>query len=62
MTDEDKKKIDSMTHHDLCMLWRFGTSWHPLLQGDTGEYVKSRLFDHFGGFTPQISKSIGWGP
>lgn len=61
MTSEEKSKIDAMSHVDLCKKWRFGLSGDPLLQGEAGTYLSDRLFKHFGGFTPEVSKSIGWG-
>lgn len=62
MTDEEMKRdIDAMSHYDLCRRWRFAKSGDPYFQGEVGEYFKTRLFDHFKGFTPAISKSLGWG-
>lgn len=55
-----KEKIDSMSHYELAYLWRFGDSSNELLQGEAGEYFKERLFKHFGGFNPSLSKKIGW--
>ena len=55
-----KNKIDSMSHYEMCRLWRFDEGNNPLLQGEVGDYFADRLFKHFGGFTPAISKSIGW--
>ncbi len=55
-----KAGIDNMTHMELCRMWRFATPGDPLLQGEAGDYFKARL-DSFGGFTPAISKAIGWG-
>jgi len=55
-----KATIDAMSHRELCSLWRHGDSGNKLLQGEAGAYLKDRLFNHFGGFTPEISKSIGW--
>lgn len=60
MTDQEKAKIDAMSHEEMCRHWRFAKVGDPLLQGEAGFYFKSRLFDHFGGFTPEISKRIGW--
>ncbi len=59
----EKKKIDELSHRDMCYMWRFGTApakWR--LRNDDGlaEYFTDRLFKHFGGFTPEISKEIGW--
>lgn len=61
LTDGRKKQINDLTHIQLCGIWRFGVSGDWRLQGDCGAYFKKRLFDHFGGFTVEISKSLGWG-
>ena len=60
MSEDDKAKIDAMSHRELAKMWRHAPSEEPLLQGETGKYFKERLFEHFGGFTPELSKSIGW--
>ena len=60
LSDETKKEIDSMSHYEMCRVWRFSKSGNPLFTGDSGKYFKDRLFNHFGGFTPEISKSLGW--
>lgn len=59
MTEETKKSIDEMSQYSMCSLWRFGKSGHPYLTGEVGDYFKDRLFKHHGGFTPEISKSLG---
>ena len=60
MDEETKQKIDAMTHYEMASLWRFGKSGHLYLTlGETGTYFHERLFGHFGGFTPEISKSLG---
>jgi hypothetical protein len=43
----------------MCSLWRFAKSGHPLLQGDTGDYF-AKVMKEKGGFTPEISKDLGW--
>ena len=53
-------KIDNLSHTEICRAWRFHTLSDEYFQGEKGEYLKDRLFKHFGGFTPEISKSIGW--
>ena len=58
MTDQEKKTIDEMSQYDLCRLWRFAKSGHPLLQDDAGKYFSEKLKEK-GGFTPEISKSLG---
>lgn len=58
---EDLKfEIDNMSHEEMASLWRFGDSSNKYLQGEVGEYFKDRLFNHFGGFNPSLSKRIGW--
>jgi hypothetical protein len=59
MTPEEKATIDGMSRYDMCKHWRFAPSGHPLTQGDTGEYFAKRLKE-LGGFSPEISKSLGW--
>lgn len=60
LTEERKKTIDSMTHYDMCYVWRFTGSADWRIIGACGDYFKDRLFKHFGGFTPEISKSLGF--
>lgn len=55
-----KAEIDKMSHEELARLWRFGKSEDKKLQGEAGEYTRDRLFKHFGGFNPTLSKRIGW--
>jgi len=59
MTPEEKAQIDGMSQYELCKLWRFAPVGHPLLQGATGEYFSQKLKEK-GGFTPAISKNLGW--
>lgn len=59
MTPEQKTKIDEMSHYEICNLWRFAPTGHPLMQDDAGQYLAQRLKE-LGGFTPEISKSLGW--
>jgi len=64
VTPEQQKtidKINQMDHYEMCSLWRFSPVGHPYFD-KTKPYVdvfKKRLFGHFGGFTPEISKSLG---
>lgn len=61
---EELLRISDMGHHEMCHKWRFAPiSETPIyLRSDlpTGKAFRDRLFDHFGGFTPEISKKIGW--
>lgn len=65
MKDEEIKTIraiNQMTHREMASLWRFAPSGHPYFD-KTKPYwkvFKKRFFDELGGFTPEISKSIGW--
>ena len=57
-----KKFIDNMSQFEMCKLWRFAETGHPIFNKDNGlyNYFKER-FDKLGGFTPEISKALGWG-
>lgn len=64
-TEEEVQKalqeIESMDHYTMCKLWRFGSNPVYFCSDlPTGKAFKERLFDHFGGFTPEMSKLIGW--
>jgi hypothetical protein len=59
MTEEQKKRIDSMSQFELCRVWRFAPVGESLLQGDTGDYFAKKLKEK-GGMTPEISKQLGW--
>ena len=59
MLPEHKAQIDAMSQLELCRHWRFAEIGDPLLQDETGDYFKHKLMEA-GGFTPEISKSIGW--
>ena len=60
--------IEEMDHETMCYKWRFAITGSPLFRKDLiasdgrslGDIFSDRLFKHFGGFTPEISKSIGW--
>lgn len=59
-TKKLKEKIDKMSHYEMCSIWRFSPNGNPLLMGEVGDYFKEKLFKHYGGFTPGISKKLGW--
>ena len=55
------EEVEQMTREDLCRLWRFapaGTFWQ--YDNAVATAAKKRL-DALGGFSPEISKRIGWG-
>ena len=57
--EELTRAIEQMSHHEMCRIWRHSPSDSPYVQPPIAEIFKARLFDHFGGFTPEISKKIG---
>lgn len=59
-TVEDlKKEIDKMSQLELCRRWRFSIPGSPYFQGEVGAYFAAAL-KSVGGFTPEISKKLGW--
>jgi len=64
MTTEDLEieRINKLSHLELARLWRFSPSGHPYFDSRLPylKVVKDRLYTHFGGITPEISKQIGW--
>jgi hypothetical protein len=58
MTEEQKKQIDAMSQYEMCRRWRFSKVGDPLFQGEIGDYF-SKVLKEKGGFTPEISKSLG---
>jgi len=57
------KRIKEMDRFTMCRLWRFAPTGSEIyFRSDlpTGNAFKERLFTHFGGFTPEISKELGW--
>lgn len=56
----EREKIDQMTHEELARAWRFEPMEAAFWHGEVGEYAQKRLFTHFGGIPPHISKKIGW--
>ena len=54
-----KKKIDAMSQEDMARLWRFAPCPHPIFV--TGTELFGYFEKRFNGFTPEISKAIGWG-
>jgi len=55
-------KINNMTQIEMARLWRFAPSGHPYFDSRLPYYeVFAARFRELGGFTPGISKAIGWG-
>lgn len=53
-------KINSTSHLELCRRWRFAPVGDPWFNRNLPyfEHFRIRLFKHFGGFTPEISKQL----
>ena len=59
--DEEIAKINQMSQFDMCSLYRFAPSGHPYFDSSKPYYKHfKKRFDELGGFTPEISKAIGW--
>ena len=55
-----KSEIDNMGREDMARLHRFAPAGSVYFAGDVGRYFDKR-FKELGGFSPEISKRIGWG-
>ena len=66
LSDEEQKEIslkaeiDVMSREEMARRWRFAPVGDPMFQGEVGDYFKERFFGELGGFSPEISKKIGW--
>jgi len=61
MTDKEIETINNMTQMQMASLWRFAPSGHPYFDKTKPFYrVFEKRFNELGGFTPEISKAIGW--
>ena len=61
--DKALLEIESLDQYTMCRYWRFapeGTEIYFRSDLPTGEAFKERLFTHFGGFTTEISKDLGF--
>jgi len=60
--EEWKRRIYKMSHEELARLYRFAPSGDPLFVTGTElwECFRKRFIEELGGFTPEISKAIGW--
>lgn len=58
---QEVNKINSMTQYEMAKLWRFAPSGHPYFDAELPYYeIFSKRFAELGGFTPEISKDLGW--
>jgi hypothetical protein len=55
-------KINSMSRMEMARLWRFAPPGHPYFDSSLPYHeIFSKRFKELGGFSPEISKTIGWG-
>ena len=55
------QEIDGMDQESMARRWRFAPSGDPIFRNDLPFYDRfKKRFDELGGFTPEISKRIGW--
>lgn len=60
--DKALAEIETMDHYTMCHKWRFspiGSEIYFRKDLPTAAAFGKRLFIHFGGFTPEISKQLG---
>ena len=61
---EDEKQIDAinnMSQLEMARLWRFAPSGHPWFDSSKPFFKHfEERFQKLGGFTPEISKRLGW--
>ena len=55
---DGKNRIDNMSQLEMARLWRFAPPGHPYF--DTKLPLYKHFKARFKGFTPEISKAIGW--
>ena len=62
MSDKEEIiKINSMSHLEVCRLWRFAPVGHRYFDTTNPLHaVFEARFKELGGFTPEISKQLGW--
>ncbi len=59
LDEKMKDRIDSLSREQMAHKWRFAPVGDPMFRDAAGEYFELR-FKKLGGFSPEISKRIGW--
>jgi len=55
------EKINNMSREEMCYLWRFAPIGHRyFVKGTPVSEAFDKRFKELGGFSSEISKSIGW--
>ncbi len=59
--ETEKEKIDKLSRLKMATLYRFAPAGHPYFDSTNpvSDYFNKR-FSELGGFSPKISKEIGW--
>ena len=59
--EQIEAEINALTREQMCRLWRHAPSGHRYFN-TSGPYweIFDKRFKELGGFTPEISKKIGW--
>jgi len=63
MNEKTRAEIAALTQLEACRIWRFAPSSHHWLGGAPDQETRDHFvakFKALGGFTPEISKRIGW--
>jgi hypothetical protein len=60
LTPENKAEIDALSQYEMCRIWRFTELGEFPYMGAAGDYFVEQMKAK-GGFTAEISKSLGWG-
>lgn len=61
LNQKEVDKINNMTQMEMARLWRFSPSGHPYFDTTKPFFeIFKKRFHELGGFTPAISKAIGW--
>lgn len=55
------EEINGLSRLEVCRLWRFAPVGHPFFNKSLPLYaIFKKRYDELGGFTPAISKQLGW--
>ena len=57
------EEINKLTQYEMAKLWRFAPDGHIYFDATLPYYkIFKDRFKELGGFTPEISKQLGWNP
>jgi hypothetical protein len=54
-------RINTMTHEQMAHAWRYAPTGDAQFRSGLVYDAWKARFDAFGGWTPEVSKQIGWG-